>query len=225
MVLDRLSRAGQRGLGTCVYQLTAEKLRIFFPFRTALLACMLAGLGSFAYAQQIDFAVGGSTLWSPKPHTASEAFLPPALSGGTYANASLQYLGENRFGLSIEGAALVKEGLYNGFQYYRPFLYDVNGVYARRMAAKVRADFMAGVGGQTVVFYNTGSCTFGNGCRTLVNSTHFTVHLGVGVRYYFWRTFFVRPEAHYYFIPNNDQFHSDNLFRVGVSIGHTFGSH
>jgi hypothetical protein len=75
------------------------------------------------------------------------------------------------------------------------------------------------------VFYNTGSCTFGNGCRTLVNSTHFTVHLGVGVRYYFWRTFFVRPEAHYYFIPNNDQFHSDNLFRVGVSIGHTFGSH
>ena len=183
---------------------------------------MLAGLGSFAHAQQIDFAVGGSTLWSPKPLTASEAFLPPALKGGTYANASLQYLGENHFGLNIEGAARVKQGLYNGFQFYRPFLYDVNGVYARRMAPKVRTDFMAGVGGQTVVFYNTSSCTFGNGCRTFVNSTHFALHFGVGVRYYFWKTYFVRPEAHYYFIPNNYQFHSDNLFRVGVSIGHTF---
>ena len=201
-----------------------EKLRISAPFRTAFLACLLASLGSFACAQQIDFAAGGSTVWSQKPLTASQAFLPPALKGGVYANASLQYLGEKRFGLNIEGAARVKEALYNGYQFYRPFLYDVNGVYARRMSAKVRGDFMAGAGGQTVVFYNTSSCTFGNGCRTLVNSTHFAVHLGVGVRYYFWKTFFVRPEAHYYFIPNNDQFHSDNVFRVGVSVGHTFGS-
>jgi len=184
---------------------------------------MLACLGSFASAQQIDFAVGGSTLWSPEPLTASEAFLPPALKGGIYATSSLQYLGENHFGLNIQGAARVKEGLYNGFQFYRPFQYDVNGVYARRMAPKVRTDFMAGAGGQTVVFYSTGSCTFGNGCRTLVNSTHFAVHIGVGVRYYFWKTYFARPEAHYYFVPGNDQFHSDNVFRVGVSIGHTFG--
>jgi hypothetical protein len=185
---------------------------------------MLAGLASFACAQQIDFAVGGSTLWSPKPLTASQAFLPPALKGGTYANASLQFLGEKRFGLNIEGAARVKQGLYNGFQFYRPILYDVNGVYARRMTPKIRADFMAGAGGATFLFYNTSGCTFANGCRTSINSTHFAVHAGIGVRYYFWRTFFVRPEAHYYFIFNNYQFHSDNVFRVGASIGHTFSS-
>jgi len=34
----------------------------------------------------------------------------------------------------------------------------------------------------------------------------------------------VRPEAHYYFIPNNYQFHSDHVFRIGGSIGYTFGS-
>jgi hypothetical protein len=39
-----------------------------------------------------------------------------------------------------------------------------------------------------------------------------------------WRTFFVRPEAHYYFIPNNFEFHSDHVFRIGASIGRTFGS-
>ena len=49
-------------------------------------------------------------------------------------------------------------------------------------------------------------------------------HFGVGIRYYFWRNVFARPEAHYYIIPNNVEFHSDNVFRVGASIGHTFGT-
>ena len=185
---------------------------------------MLATLVSFAPAQQIDLAGGASTLWSPGPLTASQAFPPPAESGGLYANASLQYLGEKRLGLNIEGAFRAKEGLYNGYQYYRPILYDVNAVYARRMATKIRGDFMAGVGGETLVFYRQTNCNYGSGCTTNVNNTHFLLHAGVGVRYYFWRTFFVRPEAHYYFIPNNFEFHSDHVFRVGGSIGHTFGS-
>ena len=193
--------------------------------RTAfLLGCVLAALASFAPAQQIDLAGGASTLWSPGPLTASQAFLPPAESGGLYANASLQYLGEKRLGLNIEGAFRAKEGLYNGYQYYRPILYDVNAVYARRMAAKIRGDFMAGIGGETLVFYKQTNCNFSGGCSTNVNNTHFLLHAGVGVRYYFWRTFFVRPEAHYYFIFNNFEFHSDHVFRVGASIGHTFGS-
>jgi hypothetical protein len=193
--------------------------------RTALLlACALAALVSIAPAQQIDFAGGASTVWSPGPLTASQAFLPPAESGGLYANASLQYLGEKRLGLNVEGAFRAKEGLYNGYQYYRPILYDVNAVYARRMASKIRGDFMAGIGGETLVFYKQTNCNYGSGCTTNVNNTHFLLHAGVGVRYYFWRTFFVRPEAHYYYIHNNFEFHSDHVFRVGASIGHTFGS-
>lgn len=140
------------------------------------------------------------------------------------ANASLQYLGERRLGLNIEGAFHPKEGLYNGYQYFRPILYDVNGVYARPFAPKVRGDFMAGVGGETLIFYKTTFCGYAGGCRTYVNDNHFLLHGGVGVRYYFWRKFFVRPEVHYYYILNNFEFHSDHVFRLGVSIGHTFRS-
>lgn len=226
-ILTMFSNVGKRGLGTCVLQLRTRKreLQTSFPLRILLLVSVIAALATFAQAQQIDFGVGGSTLWSVKSLSASQAFIPPALSGGTYANASLQYLGEQRLGLNIEGAARIKEGLYNGFQFYRPILYDANAVYARPLRPKMRADVMAGAGGETLLFYNTTSCTYGNGCRTYVNSTHFLVHFGIGIRYYFWRTYFVRPEGHYYFIPNNFQFNSDHVFRVGVTIGHTFGPH
>lgn len=188
------------------------------------LALVLCALANFAHAQQVDFGLNGSTLWSPKPLTSSQAYVPPAESGGTYAGASLQYFGERRWGLNIEGAFRAQEGLYNGYQHYRPILYDANIVYPYRLAAKARADFMAGIGGQTVLFYNTTNCGFVAGCRTYVDSTHFLIHAGFGVRYYFWRTFFIRPEAHYYFIPNNFEFHSDHVFRLGATIGHTFGS-
>lgn len=223
--LGVFSGLGKRGLRAFVGQLRTHNggLRTSFQLQTVLLASVFAALASLAHAQQIDFGVGASTLWSVKSLSASQAFIPPALSGGTYANASLQYLGERRLGLNIEGAARVKEGLYNGFQFYRPILYDANVVYARRMTPKIRADLMGGVGGETLLFYNTTNCTFGNGCRSYVNSTHFLIHFGVGIRYYFWRTFFIRPEGHYYFIPNNFQFNSDHVFRMGASIGHTFG--
>lgn len=221
--IHRLYETAKRTLRICVsIQLRTENRQL----RTILLlACVLAAFASSAPAQQIDLAIGASTLWSPKPHTASQAFLPPAESGGVFANASLQYLTEKRFGLNVEGAFRVKEGLYNGYQYYRPVLYDVNGVYAHRIAPKIRADFLAGVGGQTLLFYNQKTCIYAGGCSSYVNNTHFLVHFGVGVRYYFWKTFFVRPEAHYYFIPDNFEFHSDHVFRVGASIGHTFGQH
>jgi hypothetical protein len=51
--------------------------------------------------------------------------------------------------------------------------------------------------------------------------------LGGGVRYYVWHRLpnvYVRPEVHYYHIQNNVEFNSSNLFRVGASIGYTFGS-
>ena len=100
-ILDRLSKAADRGLRTRVrFSVGTENWQV----GTAFLAFVLTGLVPFARAQQIDFAVGGSTLWSTKPLTASQAFLPPAEKGGTYAGASLQYLTEKRLGINIEGA-------------------------------------------------------------------------------------------------------------------------
>lgn len=190
-------------------------------------ACVVLALATFAQAQQLDLAVGGNTLWSPKNTTASVGFLPPPLKGGVYPSVSAEYIGEGHFGLLAEGSFRRNYAYYNNYQTYRPIMYDINGVYATRLANKVRGDFMAGIGGETLIFYNPPyPCSVPTGgCRTYLNSTHLLFHAGVGVRYMAWRGVFVRPEAHWNFIPNNFQFHSDNVFRVGVSIGYSFGEH
>ena len=217
----RLSRAAIRGLTSGVRAaLTTHNLEM----RIALVVCVLCSLTGQSHAQQLDVAGSGSILESPGPNTASLAFVPPGDSGGVFAGFSLQYLSENSRGLNIEGAFRAKEGLYNGYQYYRPVLYDVNWVYGHLFAPKFRGDFMAGVGGETLIFYQrTAPCHYGNGCRTYVNNTHFLMHAGFGLRYRFFKGFFVRPEAHYYFIPNNYEFHSDHVLRFGGSLGYTFG--
>lgn len=194
---------------------------VFFTFAWGFLL-----YSGFARAQHVDFAVGGSTVWSPKNVTAETGFLPPSEKGGVYPGASLQYILPNHFGFNVEGAFRYHKTFYNDFQPYRPIFYDVNGVFAPRLSHKFSADFMAGVGGETVLFYTElNSCTaLAQGCRSFVNSNHFLVHFGADVRFYAWRNFFVRPEVHWNFIPNNFEFHSRNVFRMGASVGYTFGS-
>lgn len=188
--------------------------------------CTFLLFASFAHAQHNDFAVGGSILWSPKNPTASGGFIAPPERGGQYPAISLQHFFNQHLGYYAEGSFRYHDGNYNDFQPYRPIIYDVNAVYTNRLAPKTHGDFMAGIGGQTVIFGNPGGCgVVAGGCQSHVDSTHFLVHFGVGIRYYFWKNFFVRPEAHYYLIPNNYQFYSDNVFRAGASIGYTWGPH
>jgi hypothetical protein len=203
-------------------------------FVSLAVLCALLVCAAFAHAQKLDLAVSGSTLWSPKNTTASVGFLPPPLKGGTFVGGSAQYKWRQHLSFNVEGSVRYHQGVYNGFQPYRPILYDANAVYATQFAPKVRGDFMAGIGGETLLFYNasyggsyTGSlnCPIpSGGCRTYIDRTHFLVHLGAGLRYYVWRNIFLRPEVHYYFVPNNYEFHSDNVFRLGASLGYTFGS-
>jgi hypothetical protein len=192
--------------------------------RLAFVSGILA-FASIAQGQQLDLAVGGNTLWSPKNTTASVGFVAPPLKGGVYPSVSAEYIGEGHFGLLAEGSFRYHYTYYNNYQQYRPILYDINAVYATRLAKKTRGDFMAGVGGETLIFYSPayGCGIPTGGCRTFVNSNHFLLHAGVGIRYMAWRSIFVRPEAHWNYIPNNFQFHSNNVFRVGVSVGYSFG--
>lgn len=171
----------------------------------------------------MDLAVGGSTVISSKSTISSQAYLPPGLRGGVYPSGSFQYIFKGPFGISAELVARDKKALYNGYQFFRPVLYNVNAAYTRQINAKINADLMAGVGAQTVLFYTQYvNCPVGN-CPNLANSTHFLIHAGFDVRYYFWRDLFARPEIHYYRIVNNDQFYSGNLLRLGASIGYSFG--
>jgi hypothetical protein len=127
-------------------------------------------------------------------------------------------------------AVRAKEGLYNGFQGYRPIFFDANALFVPRISAKASGEIMAGVGGVRTLFYDhsgsygSGSCNpiYGNGCLTYLNNIHFLAHIGGGVRYDVWRKLFIRPEAHLYLIPNNTPFHSDYVGRLGVSVGYRF---
>jgi hypothetical protein len=192
-------------------------------FARFLSVCAVAGLASFAHTQQVDVAGGGSEIYSSKNSTASQAYVPPAEKGGVYESFSVVRLFENHFGYSLELATPYKQQLYNGFQGYRPFIYDVNAVYAHHVAKRTTLNIMAGAGGQTTLFYTDYNfCSFPGGCIPRTNSTHLLAHLGAGARYSVWRNFFVRPEANYYFIINNDDFHSRNVIRLGASFGYTF---
>jgi hypothetical protein len=196
-------------------------------FVSTTFVCMLVGFAALAQAQQVDVGAGAGILSSPKNITASEGFIPPPEEGGIYPSILVQYRLPNNFGINAETAFRYKQGLYNNFQPYRPILYDVNGVYSAHLAHQTTADFMAGIGGQSLRFYNAqSSCNVpAGGCRTYLNATQFLLHFGVGVRYSFWQKYFVRPEANWYVIPNNYQFHSDNVFRVGATVGYVFGTH
>jgi hypothetical protein len=186
--------------------------------------CAVLLFATFAHAQQVDVAVGGGILFSAKNPNASVAYPPPAEKGGIYPSFGFVRLFKNRFGYSAELATSYKEQVYNGYQGYRPILYDVNAVFAPHLAKRTTANFLAGFGGETVLFYNqVGGCDFPSGCSTHINSNHFQLHLGAGVRYTVWRRFFVRPELNLYHIFDNTDFHSDNVLRVGASLGYTFG--
>jgi len=193
-------------------------------FALVLTACAVLLCAAFARAQQVDVALGAGILLSTTNLTASQAFLPPAEKGGIYPSFSIDRIGANRFGFSANVAFSYRKQSYNGFQEYRPIFYDFNVVFAPRLTRKIDADFMAGAGGERVLFYSpTGFCFFPGGCSAALNSNHFLFDLGADARYSLWRHIFVRPEAHFYHIVNNVEFHSDNVLRVGATIGYTFG--
>lgn len=186
-------------------------------------ACSVFALITSARAQKFDAAVGASTLFSTAQTTASQAFLPPPERGGLYPSVSAQFFVTKHLGINGEFFLRRNKAFYNGFQAFRPFLYDANAVYVRRLSDDARLDLMAGAGGQTVLFYNQFSNCITATCPIMVNTTHLMVHAGADFRYYVWRNVFLRPEIHYYRVINNTEFHSDNIFRAGASIGYTFG--
>jgi hypothetical protein len=192
-------------------------------FARMMSVCTVLLLATFAHSQQFDFAVGGGTLFSTRNITASEAFPAPAEKGGLYPSISIERIFKNHYGYSAEIAYRYKEGLYNDYQHFRPFIYDFNAVYASRLAKKTTADLAAGVGGQSLLFYSpSDNCAY-VGCSTHLDSNHFLFHAGAGIRYALFRRIFVRPEANYYrIIDNTIDFHSDNVLRLGASIGYTF---
>ena len=196
--------------------------------KLALLTAVFASLffTQFASAQQGDIMFGGGTLLSSSPNTSSLGFQPIAEKGGTYLNISADVVSfKKRIGFNFETAWRASQGNYAEIgEGYRPILTDFNALFQPHLGKKLGLDLMGGIGISSTRFYTSQitSCSI-SGCINYTSSDHFMEDLGAGVRYYVWHHFFVRPEVHYYHIQNNVEFNSDNVFRVGASIGYTIG--
>jgi hypothetical protein len=179
------------------------------------------------FAQQGDAMFGGGTLLSSSQTGCSLLVLSNCFlseKGGFYPSVSADVIFRKRIGFNFETAWRGSEGSYYG-QPYRPIITDFNAMYQPKLGKKTGLDLMGGIGLQSTRFYgytNTTSCIYYGACYT--SNHNFLVDVGGGIRYYVWGHFFVRPEAHYYYIVNNtDIFSSNNVFRVGASIGYTIG--
>jgi len=199
--------------------------------KLALVASICTLSAILARAQQFDIALSGSTLLASSRPSDLVTFNPPVLKGGTFVGINADYVGfhKRRLGLNVETAWRYRKAAYpfNG-ETYRPIFTDINALFQPRLGKlagrQVGLDLMGGIGVATTPFdLPSGSSCTASGCTNYTSSNHFMEHLGGGVRYRVWRQFFVRPEIHYYHVQNYAEFHSDNVFRVGVSIGYTFG--
>ena len=173
-------------------------------------------------AQEFDAAFGVGTLTSPSASNASGHHSPVSETGGAYPVFSADLLLKRRFGVSGELAWRSSRNLYAGFQPYRPLLYDVDGIYAPKLGKHAGAELMAGIGWESLRFYQPFLTCGAITCTNFVSSNHFMGHFGGGLRYYIHGQFFVRPEAHLYLIRNNVEFSSPMATRFGVSLGYTF---
>ena len=183
-------------------------------------------VASFASAQQADVFLGGGTLVSSAGYNTTTG--NPPMKGGLYINLGGDVVFHNRFGVNVETAWRATQGVYvlNELN-YRPILTDFNLLFQPKLGKKVGVDLLAGIGAGDTRFYTPGLSSAYSG---YASTDHFMEHLGGGLRYYVWKHgVFVRPEIHYYHIQgnsnpiNNGYFSSNNVVRLGASIGYTFG--
>ena len=185
--------------------------------------CGLFFVASLAQAQQGDDMFGLSTPFSPGSCNADTGFCPE--KGGLYPSFSADVVFHKRIGFNWETAWKATQGSYGGSggQPFRPIITDFNAQYSPRIGKRIGVDLWGGVGFQSTRFYLP-YCTSEFSCNNFTSSHHFLVDIGGGVKYYVWHHAFIRPEVHYYDILNNDNdFTSNNVIRVGASIGYTIG--
>ncbi|HUO17480.1 MAG TPA: outer membrane beta-barrel protein [Verrucomicrobiae bacterium] len=197
-------------------------------FLAVLLGCLL--FTGVAFAQQGDAMFSLSTVGTPSNNGCQISSLYGIAcpeSGGLYTGVGADVIFHRRMGVGFDIDWRATQGYYGGSggEPYRPIQFDFNGVYQPKLGKKLGADVFGGIGWQSTRFYtNQYSCGYFSGCINYNTSTHFLIDAGVGLRYYVWGHFFVRPEARYYYVNNNtNDFTSNNLFRVGASIGYTIG--
>ncbi len=179
-----------------------------------------------ANAQQFDVAVGAGSVTAPSAADATGDHSPQSVGGGTFLGFSGDYLFKRNFGIGGEISWRATQNSYAGILPFRPIFFDFNGVYAPPLGKHAAAELQAGIGAESVRFYQnfTVNCSqFTGTCTNYTSSNHFLGHFSAGIRYYVHGNFFIRPEAHLYLVNNNFEFSGARATRFGASIGYSFG--
>lgn len=188
--------------------------------------CVVGFLAVSGWAQTGNIAFGASTLISSYPSSAvtnSGVYYTPSMGGGTYLSVSGDILPWKNFGFGGEVSWRASQNLYLGYQPYRPIFFSGNAVYAPKLGKHIGVDLTAGIGAESLRFYNNFyTCGFA-GCTNYTSSNHFMGVFGGGVKFYARGGLFIRPEVRLYLIHDNFEFNSNHAVRPGVSIGYTFG--
>lgn len=175
------------------------------------------------YGQQIDVAFGGGSLVAPTTST-SFSGASESLNGGAYVGFGGDVLVKRNLGVEAEVFWRASQGSYGGLYPYRPLFWAFNGIYAPRFNKRIGAEVVAGIGGESVRFYQGASnCDIYGNCSNYLSSNHFMADFGGGLKLYVYKSMFVRPEMRIYLVNNNVEFISGRAVRYGASIGYTFG--
>ena len=183
----------------------------------------VATFSNLAQAQKIDLAFGLSTIDAPGASQGNGVdHQPVSLTGGTYPGFSGDVLFFHNLGIGAEIYWKASQADYAGQGFnYRPIFYDINAVYAPKLASHAYLELVGGIGAQSTRFYTGTVCGIYN-CSNYQSSNHFDADFGAGLKLYPAGGFFVRPEARIYLINNNTDFSSNHATRYGLSIGYTF---
>jgi hypothetical protein len=190
----------------------------------AVTAGLLVLLASAAYAQQIDVAIGASTVQSPAYNNTNLSYPPESLTGGLYPSISGDFMLKKHFGVMGEISWRGSKAIYDGYQPYRPIFWDFGVIYLRNVRKRMAVEGTAGIGAESTRFYtNYLICSGFSGCTPYAASNHFMGQFGGGLKLYIKGGLFVRPEARFYLVNNNVEYTSSKVLRYGASIGYTFG--
>ena len=192
-----------------------------------VIAGLFVLLGTTAFAQQVDFALGFGTIHSA-PLSSSQAqqqFPPESLTGGLYPAISGDVAIRKHLAVGAEITWRGGQGNYDLSQPYRPIFWDVDALYLPKLAPKVQGELSAGIGAESTRFYTPFTICGNFSCTNYQTSTHFLGQFGAGLKIYARGGLFVRPEVHFYMVHNNAEYTSPYIVRYGASIGYTFGEH
>src|SRR5882672_8414151 len=129
-----------------------ELIRRFLLRKLAVLAtlCALWLAATVVHAQQADIAFGVSTTLSSSYNNSSQSYPLQSAKGGAYAGVSADVIFKHRIGFGGNVSWKASQGIYDGYQPYRPIYYDFDAVFQPRLGKKIGADLQAGIGGESI---------------------------------------------------------------------------